>query len=168
MRTQIGCWLSFTAVLLGAFALIAASIYILETRPWMYAAILLTVVVSSVTYDAVAKHRVLNRLNTRGYSSFAIDQPVEYIGVYRPHWEIGHIAIPLARRRLGIFPVFESWCPRLETPNHEDCLPDGDGPFIIRFVGRVSERGTYGHMGSMNRKVIVERVLDSQRLQSSR
>ena len=166
MRERLGCWLTFVGVLLAFAIVLIGTILLLRYSALLYFSLLISLFFGSILLNTLSNHRLFRLIGSDGYGDFPIDESHEYVGIYRPHWEIGHIAVPYAKRTYRLFPVFERWCPRLEPPDYVDVLPDGRGPFIIRFVGRVSERGSYGHMGSACRKVVVERVLESRHVKT--
>ena len=119
----------------------------------------------NLALDYRSKLRILTTLDTNGYANIIESQPNTYTGIYRPHWEIGHIQIPLAKRSLFGFPTFESWCPRFadgvpEPDDEHDDLPESPRQFIITFVGTPSKRGQYGHMGMMDRKVSIDLIVE--------
>jgi hypothetical protein len=81
-----------------------------------------------------------------------------FCGIYRPHWEVPHITVPALRTR-WMFPLFESWLPGFprdaSVPN---VVSDAGRTYFIRFRGRPSVRGSYGHFGSANRTVEITEI----------
>ena len=164
MRSEMRFWIAFFAVVVAIQLAFVSALAWLDPPPLLLPCLFVVACATLFVTDLISRYRTLHKLDCAGFGNFQTDEPCEYTGIYRPHWEIGHIEVPLSRRRLGFIPVLEWWCPRNAPPDYVDCLPESNDPCIIRFVGRVSEPGTYGHMGSMRRKVIVERVLDTKPL----
>ena len=116
------------------------------------------------------------------------EQLAVYQGVYRPHWEIGHIEIRVSRTRklligaaisccllamfglewlslipfliFGAVTYFYCFLPSVEIwKPHFPAGLDDLGSGPIEFEGVVSPPGIYGHMGMMHREVLIQRVL---------
>lgn len=103
------------------------------------------------------------RVLVEQYDRIEPGESATFVGLYRPHWEIGHIQIALTKRWLGFIPAFESWSPYFvaEFPIEFDIL-DNDSNFLIKFVGIPTERGHFGHMGSMCREIRITKFIDVQ------
>lgn len=155
MGSEMRFWIAFFAVVVAMQLAFVSMLAWLDPPPLLLPCLFVVACATLFGTDLISRYRTLHKLDGVGFGDFQIDEPCEYTGIYRPHREIGHIEVPLSRRRLGFIPVLEWWCPRNAPPDYVDCLPESSDPCIIRFVGRVSEPGTYGHMGSMRRKVIV-------------
>jgi hypothetical protein len=155
-----------TLFFLAAIVSFAAIIGYLSIKwPLYFFPTMLLFVAVNLALDYRSKLRILTTLDTNGYANIIESQPNTYTGIYRPHWEIGHIQIPLAKRSLFGFPTFESWCPRFadgvpEPDDEHDDLPESPRQFIITFVGTPSKRGQYGHMGMMDRKVSIDLIVE--------
>lgn len=122
--------------------------YLSINWPLYFFPALIVLVAFSLVLDYRARRRILILLDTNGYISIAESEPNTYTGIYRPHWEIGHIQIPLAQRSVLGFPTFESWCPKFaddvtELEAEEGDLLNGSRQFIITFVGTPSKRGQF-------------------------
>ena len=158
--------ITLTAIFLTAIGSLVAVIgYLSINWPAYFFPAMLLFVGTNLTLEYCGKHRVLKILKTDGYVEIPESQPETYTGIYRPHWEIGHIQIPLAKRSVIGFPTFESWCPRFatgisEVETDDDDLFQGGLQFIITFVGTPSRRGQYGHMGMMDRKVAIDSIVE--------
>jgi hypothetical protein len=158
--------IGLTLIFLTAIVLFVAVIgYLSINWPHYFFPALLLLFGLNLVFDYRGKRRILETLNTNGYANIVASQPRTFTGIYRPHWEIGHIQIPLAKRTVFGFPTFESWCPRFaddvrESHDEDDDLSDRPRQFIITFVGTPSKRGQYGHMGMMDRKVAIESIVE--------
>lgn len=118
---------------------------------------LLALLALSLVFDYRAKRRILDLLETNGYVNIAASEPNTFTGIYRPHWEVAHIQVPLAKRNLLGFPRFEKWCPQFAA--HVEFEAEDCDPFVITFVGTPSTRGRYGHMGMMDRRAFVDTIV---------
>jgi hypothetical protein len=158
--------ITLTLVFLTAIASFVTVIgYLSINWPLYFFPALLLLFGLNLVFDYRGKRQILETLNTNGYVNIVESQPKTYTGIYRPHWEIGHIQIPLAKRTVFGFPTFESWCPRFadddcESLDADDDLADRPRQFIITFIGTPSKRGQYGHMGMVDRKVAINSIVE--------
>lgn len=158
--------ITLTAIFVTAIGSLVAVIgYLSINWPAYFFPALIFLVAINLAFEYRGKRRILRILNTNGYVQITESQPETYTGIYRPHWEIGHIQIPLAKRSVIGFPQFESWCPRFapdlsEVEAEDDDLFKGGRQFIITFIGTPSRLGQYGHMGMMDRKVAIDSVVE--------
>ena len=97
----------------------------------------------------------------------------EFCGIYRPHWEVGHLEVQTGRGFLGRpkHERWEAWFPAaFEFPD-----PEVNDPSAMRFPtqhyayrmvvrGRVGPRGHFGHRGWLQRRLDVIEVLECTRL----
>ena len=120
--------------------------------------------VACAVLDVRNKYRTINVLGEQ-YDQIAPGESQTFVGLYRPHWEIGRIQIAMTKRWLGFIPAFESWKPYFvaEFPIGYDVL-DNENDFLIRFVGTPTERGQFGHMGIMCREICITEIVDVQPL----
>lgn len=151
------------AILVTLAGIVALNVTLLQRWP-AYTLIGFAVITAiAILLSTLRDYRILRLLGTAGYDNSQAGTSRTFSGIYRPHWEIGHIQVPTARRRLWLFPLFESWNPHFtdEFP-HE--LEEDSPNYIVTFVGTPSERGQFGHMGSMDRNISVERFLSIEEL----
>ncbi|MEP3479111.1 MAG: hypothetical protein ABJZ55_07690 [Fuerstiella sp.] len=152
-------FITFGLILLACIALIG---YFAVTWPQFFFPALGLLWLNSTVLDIRIKYRTIKTLGQQ-YDQIKAGEAATFVGLYRPHWEIGHIQIALTKRWLGFIPSFESWSPDFiaEFPVHFDKLKNNSN-FLIKFVGTPTERGQFGHMGSMCREIRISKFLDVQ------
>ena len=134
--------------------------YLAITWPQIFLPLLGLLWVVSYVLDVRRKQRVLKLIGEQ-YGRITPSESATFVGLYRPHWEVGHIQIARSKRCFGLIPVFESWAPRFiaKFPVDFDLL-DNDFNYLIRFRGTPSERGQYGHKGAMGRIIEITEFFD--------
>ncbi|WP_146395920.1 hypothetical protein [Pseudobythopirellula maris] len=144
-------------ILLVCIALIG---FLAVTWPQFFFPALGLLWLASAVWDIRNRYRTIKTLGQQ-YDQIEAGESATFVGLYRPHWEIGHIQIALTKRWLGFIPSFESWSPYFiaEFPVNFDTL-ENDSNFLIKFVGTPTDRGQYGHMGSMCREIRIAEFLD--------
>ncbi|MCP4890165.1 MAG: hypothetical protein GY904_26625 [Planctomycetaceae bacterium] len=161
---HISLTLQFIALGLVLIAFVTLVGFLAVTWPQLFFPALGLFWLACTVLDIRTKYRTISTLGEQ-YDRIENGEPATFVGLYRPHWEIGHIQIALTKRWLGFVPAFESWSPCFvaEFPVEFDIL-DNDSNFLIKFVGTPTERGQFGHMGSMCREIRITEFLDVQPL----
>ena len=113
-----------------------------------------------VVIDIRGKYRIVDIVGEQ-YDRITPSASATFVGLYRPHWEIGHIQIARSKRWLGFIPTFESWAPYFEAefPIEFDIL-ECDSNFLIKFTGTPSQCGQFGHRGGMDREIRITEFID--------
>lgn len=144
-----------TALILGLVAVVGLFIFLISKWPLYTGLAYAGLILLYIAQDFGRRRRLAATL--KGSSEIRDGEAGDFIGIYAPHWEVPHITVPARRYRL-MFPLFEDWLPSF--PN-DGSLPDySDSPkkYFIRFRGRPSERGHFGHMGSADRTVEITEI----------
>lgn len=146
------------AWLLGMYLFIHWPLYTFSTLIFLFVGVSL--------WNYLQLWRVFTILETNGYEEIQPETSAEYTGIYRPDSELGDIQIPLAKRRLWVIPIVESWSP-YSAPNITErlhALDESSEPFIVTFIGTPSPRGHDESLESRDREVRIEKLINISRL----
>ena len=157
-------FIAFGLILLGIVSLVA---FLSIGWPQFFFPALGLLWLISIVVDTRNRYCTIDMLGEQ-YAQIETEESATFVGLYRPHWEVGHIQIALTKRWLGFIPAFESWSPLFvaEFPVDFDIL-NNDSNFIITFVGVPTKRGQFGHMGSMCREIRITEFLDVRTIPKS-
>ena len=162
--SQISLTIQFAGLGLVLLAIVALLGFLAVTWPQLFFPLLVLLCLSCIANNIRNNYRTIATIGEQ-YDQIESGESATFVGLYRPHWEIGHIQIVLTKRRLGIIPTFESWSPYFvaEFPTEFD-LVENESDYLIKFVGTPTERGQYGHMGSMCREIRITEFLEVRAL----